>query len=168
SVSASESTLLRAPRGLNEPVFWRLSTLRRRSTPARSEIRREASSGVRWIRPAMRRAAASMSASGIMRRMTAWRGAEDNAPGSSAASNRARGRGATGLEALPARDHHGLEPGDPEGAAQRVAARGTAERGGDRHPHALRLEEPDHAGIARELDVHGVGEPRAQRHRDLD
>ena len=43
--------MLSAPRGLNEPVFWKLSHLSASRTPARSPRLREESTGVVQVRP---------------------------------------------------------------------------------------------------------------------
>src|SRR5437667_3979253 len=66
SSSASPSTLLSAPRGLNEPVFWKLSHLRKSRTPARSPIEEHVKTGVLWIFPARREAASRMRARSII------------------------------------------------------------------------------------------------------
>ena len=54
SSSLSVASLLRTPRGLNEPVRWRSSALKWTVAPTRSESVRELSIGVRCRRPAMR------------------------------------------------------------------------------------------------------------------
>src|SRR5688500_12518457 len=57
------STLLSAPRGLNEPVRWKFSSFRYvRVPPQMSPSVREVTSGVRWILPARRRRAVTTSA----------------------------------------------------------------------------------------------------------
>jgi hypothetical protein len=57
SSAVSESSFVRTPRGLNEPVFWSSSALRKASG-ASDEHR---SVGVRWRRPVMTSRARSMS-----------------------------------------------------------------------------------------------------------
>ena len=57
---ASERTLFRAPRALNDPVFWKLSHLRNNRMPARSPSEAAESRGVRWTVPEIRRPAAWM------------------------------------------------------------------------------------------------------------
>jgi hypothetical protein len=63
--SGSESTRFNAPRGLNEPVFCRLSTLSTSDTPARSPRARALRTGVRSRWGSILRAAARMFSSGM-------------------------------------------------------------------------------------------------------
>src|SRR5258705_12690766 len=65
SAGERESTLFRAPRGLKEPVFWKLSHLRKSRTPARSPSEDAERIGVRWMRPRIRSAALRMAESSI-------------------------------------------------------------------------------------------------------
>ena len=65
SSGESNITLFSAPRGLNEPVFWRFSHLTYNATPARAPSPLAERSGVRWILPASLSAAARISASAI-------------------------------------------------------------------------------------------------------
>src|SRR5262249_4384002 len=59
-------TLLSAPRGLKEPVFWNDSHLRWSATPARAPSVAAETIGVRWTLPPILRAAARISSSGII------------------------------------------------------------------------------------------------------
>src|SRR5262245_38718996 len=54
SSSESVSILLNAPRGLNEPVFWRHSSLSETRAPSRPLSVALGTSGVRWTRPRTR------------------------------------------------------------------------------------------------------------------
>jgi hypothetical protein len=58
SSSVSVASLFRTPRGLNEPVRWKSSALKRASPPVCFESVAERRSGVRCRRPSMRSRAA--------------------------------------------------------------------------------------------------------------
>src|SRR5690606_18773447 len=62
--SDSAMILEAAPRSLNAPTGWVVSSLSSASTPTRSDRATEGTSGVRTAIPAIRRRAASMSMSG--------------------------------------------------------------------------------------------------------
>src|SRR5579864_8268879 len=49
----SDASLFSTPRGLNEPVFWNSSALRKARAPIRSPSVVEPNVGVRWTRPAI-------------------------------------------------------------------------------------------------------------------
>ena len=61
AATGSRSSALRAPRSLNEPVRWKLSSLQLMRAPVISERGIEVGHGETITPPAMRRAAARMS-----------------------------------------------------------------------------------------------------------
>src|SRR5207245_5462933 len=63
SSSLSENTAFVAPRILNDPVFWKLSHLKKSRAPAIASSEVEVSTGVRWMCGAMRACAAAIACS---------------------------------------------------------------------------------------------------------
>src|SRR5215471_3070522 len=89
SSALKERTLLRAPRGLNEPVFWKLSHFRCRRTPRRRPSCDDDTIGVRCTFPASREAARRISSRPIIpEELIASGGAEEEAAGSALARTR--------------------------------------------------------------------------------
>lgn len=66
-VASSCNSALRAPRSLNEPVRWKLSSLQKTRAPVISESGIDSGQGETMTPPAMRRRAARISA-----RVTDW------------------------------------------------------------------------------------------------
>src|SRR3954468_8510638 len=81
SSSVSVASLFSTPRGLNEPVRWSSSALKRMSAPTWSESVAELSSGVRCRRPPMRSRARSTSLSEISAPVVAIREIVRTCPG---------------------------------------------------------------------------------------
>jgi hypothetical protein len=61
SSGLSEASLLRTPRALKEPVFWKSSAFSQTRSPSACDSVREENVGVRCTRPRMRSAAARTS-----------------------------------------------------------------------------------------------------------
>ena len=61
SSGESDASLLKTPRGLNEPVRWKSSALRKTSAPVSPDSVRELNVGVRWTRSPMTARAARTS-----------------------------------------------------------------------------------------------------------
>src|SRR5579859_5022096 len=61
SASVRERMAFAAPRILKEPVFWKLSHLKKNCAPAMASSEWEVRTGVRWMRGAIRACASQMS-----------------------------------------------------------------------------------------------------------